>query len=126
MRVYTVQIDPLSAEDDRGAVLIREGFSWPAALFTVFWALYHRLWGGALLLAGLVGGLSAALALVGLDPLGEAAVEAAYFLLVGFSANDWRRRALARRGYLLAGVVVERNLDAAERGYFTRLAMTAA
>jgi hypothetical protein len=41
MRVYTVHIDPLSVAPDGDAVLVPEGFSWWAALFTVLWALYH-------------------------------------------------------------------------------------
>ena len=43
-RLYTVQTDPVSHEDDQGAVFLREGFSWGAALFTVLWAAWRGLW----------------------------------------------------------------------------------
>ncbi len=125
MRVYTVHIDPVSAADDRGTVLVREGFSWPAALFTVFWALYHRLWYGAALLLALGLALGAMLAWLGLGPLAETALEAGYLALVGFTANDWRRAALTRRGWLLADVVAARNAAQAEQRLFDRQAAAA-
>jgi hypothetical protein len=120
MQVYTVHIDPLSAEPDSGAVLVREGFSWPAALFGVFWALYHGLWDWALALlaAGLaIGGLAA---LGGLDEVGQAVVQLGTMALAGALSNDWRRWALSRRGYRLAEVVAGDDLAAAERRYFER------
>lgn len=121
MRIYTVHIDPLSVEDDRGAVLLREGFSWPAAIFSVFWAIYHGLWDWALVLLAAGLGLSAAVAYSGLDALGAGAVELGFSALVGAASNDWRRWALARRGYRLDDVVSGEDLAAAERRYFHRV-----
>ena len=120
MRIYTVHIDPLSAEDDRGAVLLREGFSWPAAAFSVFWAIYHGLWDWALVLLAAGLGLSAAVAFSGLDALSAGAVELGFAALVGATSNDWRRWALARRGYRLDGIVSGEDLAAAEQRYFSR------
>ena len=105
MRIYTVHIDPLSVADDRGAVFLREGFSWPAAIFSVFWAVYHGLWDWALIL--LAGGLalSAAVALSGLDRWGAGAVEAGLAALLGASSNDGWPRARAPRGHRLPGIL---------------------
>lgn len=120
MRIYTVHVDPISAFADQGAVLVREGFCWPAALFTVIWALYHRLWGGALVLVAVTAGFAAATTWWEVDPVGQAAVLAGFLALVGYTANDWRRGGLARRGYVLAGVVAGRDLTAAEQRFFDR------
>ena len=118
MRIYTVHVDPTSAADDRGVVLIREGFSWGAALFTVLWALWRGLWGwAAILLAGAVA-LDFASVWLGLDEVGVAVIEIALMLLVGFHGNDWRRARLKRWGYLFAGVVSGRDMAAAERRFF--------
>ena len=125
MRIYTVHVDPVSAARDREAALVPEGFCWPAALFTVFWALYHRLWGWALALAAIGGSLGGVAAWAHLDPAVSAAVQAGYLALVGFHANDWRRRRLARRGYLLADVVAARDFRAAEQRFFDRQALWA-
>ncbi len=120
MRVYTVHIDPLSAADDRGAQFLLEGCSWPAALFNIFWAIYHGLWDWALVLlaAGLI--LGAAVELAGLDPVSAAALEIGFTVLVGLTANDWRRWSLTRRGYRLDGIVSGADLGAAEQRYFSR------
>ncbi len=120
MRIYTVHVDPVSAAYDRGAVLVREGFCLPAALFTVFWTLYHRLWGWAAILLAIGAGLGAAAAWSGLHPAVQVTLEAGTLALVGFSANDWRRRGLARRGYVLGGVVAASDLAAAEQRFFDR------
>lgn len=120
MRVYTVHTDPASAAEDRDALFLREGFSWPAALFTVLWALWHGMWLTALglLAAGLA--IAVGAALIGLDPAGTAALQLGYAAIVGFSANDWRRRWLARKGRVFAGVVAAPDRASAEQRFFDR------
>ncbi len=124
MQIYTVQVDPLSSAADRGAVLVREAFCWPAAVFTVFWALYHRLWGWALILLVLGGALGVGVVELGLDPISQAAVQSGFMELGGFNANDWRRRRFARRGYVLADVAAGADLARAEQRFFDRQAAT--
>ncbi len=120
MRVYTVHIDPLSVADDRGAVFLREGFSWPAAVFSILWALYHGLWDWALVLLAAGLALSAAVEFSGLDGLSAGAVELGFMALVGATSNDWRRWVLARRGYRLDDIVSGEDMSAAEQRYFSR------
>ena len=118
LRLYTVQLDPVSHEDDAGAVFLREGFSWGAALFTLLWAAWRGLWvwAAALLVAEVA--MIGVHVWIGFDPVRWAALQLGYHLLVGFSANDWRRARLARRGHTDAGVVLGRNLVAAEQRFF--------
>ncbi|MGH6718392.1 MAG: DUF2628 domain-containing protein, partial [Alphaproteobacteria bacterium] len=47
--VFTADRLPLA--DPAAIVLVRDGFSWPAALVSVPWALAHRLWFAAPALA---------------------------------------------------------------------------
>ncbi|MEE8274937.1 MAG: DUF2628 domain-containing protein [Alphaproteobacteria bacterium] len=120
MRVYTVLVDPAATATDQNAVLVREGFSWPAALFTVLWALYHRLWLWAAILFAAGAVLGAGAAWLGLDAVSRAAIQLGYMALVGLNAEDWRRRRLVKRGYIFAGVAVGRNLVTAEQRFFDR------
>ncbi len=117
-RLYTVQIDPVSHEDDAGAVFLREGFSWGAALFTVLWAVWRGLWVWAAVLLAVEVVMIGVHAWIGFDPASWAVLLIGYRLLVGFSANDWRRARLARCGHHDAGVVLGRNLAAAEQRFF--------
>lgn len=126
MRLYTVHLSGRATSPDRDAVLVREGFCWPACLFTVFWALWHRMWLVALMLVLAGAGLNIGLKALGFDSLSQAAVMLGYLVLVGYGANDWRRRALERSGLVEVGVVVGDRREAAERRYFDRMKALAA
>jgi hypothetical protein len=52
------------------------------------------------------------------SPLSQAALSLLLAIAIGSAANDLRRWTLSRRGYRGEGVVVERNLIAAERRLF--------
>jgi hypothetical protein len=121
MRLYTVHIRRQSEKPDHEAILVRAGFSWGAFLFTVLWALWRRLWLAAFLI--LVGALliDSAAQLANFDELSETVLFVAYALFIGFAGNDWRRRALARRGFDEVAVVGAPSLDDAERRYFDHM-----
>ncbi len=111
MRVYSVHF----SSDFEGAqfALVKEGFCWPAFLLSVVWALWHRMWWVAAGLFAVSAILGSAGALLGLDPLSDAAISLAFALIIGFFANDMRRWALERRGYSDEGVVLGDNEDGA-------------
>jgi NhaP-type Na+/H+ or K+/H+ antiporter len=121
MRLYTVHIRRNSEAPDHQAILVREGFSWGAFLFTVLWALWRRMWLGAFLI--LLGALliDSLAQLANLDELSETVLFFAYALYIGFAGNDWRRRNLARRGFDEVAVVGARGIDDAERRYFDHM-----
>ena len=116
---YTVHVRG-RGRADRDVVLVKDGFSWPAFFFTLFWALWHHLWMFALLV--LASGFAVALAseLLALDPLTDAAVGLAWSVLIGFEANDARRRALARRDYDAEDVILGQSLAQAEHRFFQK------
>jgi hypothetical protein len=111
MRIWTVHVLPSSPErpqPEARAVLLREGFSWPAFLVPVLWLAWHRLWLFALGYLVVAGAVVASLP----DSAGfPVALALQYF--VGVHARDLRRRALARRGYVEAAVIAERDEDGA-------------
>ena len=107
MRVWTVHT--ASADiPPRAPVLVREGFSWGAFLFTLPWLLLRRLWLAALLW------VAVAVALLVLLPAaaGPVLLLAGQFLL-GCHAPELRRWGLRRRGYDGVHVVAERDEDRA-------------
>jgi hypothetical protein len=115
MRVYTVHLRCPGPDED--LILIREGFSWMAFLFTWIWALWNRLW---LFAAGLFAANAAVAATVwafGLHPWGQASLTLAVSIGAGYLAFDQRRRALEARGFEPMGVVAAPDLDAATRRF---------
>ncbi|HAD86887.1 MAG TPA: DUF2628 domain-containing protein, partial [Rhodospirillaceae bacterium] len=60
MRVFTVHIRRHALDPDKDVRLIKEGFSWPAFLFSFLWALWNRMWWTALGLFVIVSGVGLA------------------------------------------------------------------
>lgn len=100
-------------------ILVKEGFCWPAFLFTIPWAVWQRLW---LVAAGLLG--ISTITIVVLDWLGadQTVILISYFgiaILFGYHANDFRRNKLEQVGYLERAVVFGTTADAALWRYLT-------
>ena len=118
MQVYSIHLRPDARSPDRDAVVIREGFCWPAFLFGPFWALWHGLWPALIGILVALAALAGAGALLRPDPATEIALSLAFSLIVGFSGNDWRRAALARRGWRFEGLAAAPDRDTAMRRFF--------
>lgn len=121
-RIYTVHVRQWSASTDREAVFVREGFSWGAFLFSVLWALRYRMWLTALFVFAASVALGVISDVLRLDPLTQAAIGIGLGLIIGWEANDWRRRSLERRGYVNAAIIAAPSLLEAERRFFSRTA----
>jgi hypothetical protein len=118
MRTYTVHELSGAPADGKGIVFVREGFSWPAAVFTLLWLLAKRLW----IAAAFWFALSVALMFAGIG-LGvrEELMSVIYFVLQGclaVVAHDIERWTLAQKGYVEIGVASGRDLADAERDFF--------
>ncbi len=117
MRIYTIHLPSRFGPANADPVILKEGFNWAAAIFTVLWALWHRMWlvATALLVASAALGVGATL--FGLGPESRAVLMVGYAILVGFHANDWRRWSLERRDFEDAGIVAAPRADAALRRF---------
>ena len=103
MIVYTSHVKP-----NHLPVLVREGFSWGAAIFGWIWLLFEGAWVPALLvLAAAVGALTLSGYVQTPAPL------IAVFLVQGVFGRDLVRWSLRLRGYANAGPVAAATHDAA-------------
>lgn len=119
MRHYTVHLRrPVRTDAD--LVLIKEGFSWPAFLLSILWGLWHRLWLFSAALVGLQVLVGGVVHVAGLHPGTHLAVDLGIALLAGLFGNDFRRRALASRGFHPETVVAAKDLAAAEKRFLTK------
>lgn len=82
-------------------VAVNVGFSWPALLLGFIWALMKRLWGVALFMLG----VNLALGVIGLAgitaDLISLVLSIVFAIYCGMRANDWHRRILERKGYVV-------------------------
>ena len=108
MRVWTVHQRPAMAGKPARTVMVREGFSWLAALFPLIWFLAKRLW----LVAALYFALATLIGFVLPSTVSPWAMMALQ-ILTGFEARNLQRWSLERQGFRLMGVVQGRNEDGA-------------
>ena len=120
MRIYSVHIRRGGLDPDRDIVLVKEGFSWSAALFAPAWALWRGLWASAAVMLLSLGGLIALATGLGGAGMAMGWVLVGFSSVVGFLANDLYRGSLERRGFVLQDIVAAPNRDGAEYRFFDR------
>jgi Protein of unknown function (DUF2628) len=123
MPVYTVH-GPVANGADLAAAdkftFVRDGFHFWAAVATVLWLAWHRLW------LALLGWIVVTVAVeIGLAQLGagRGAIVAANVLiaiLMGFEAASLQRWTLSRRKWRQLDIVVADDEESAERRFFDR------
>lgn len=109
---------------------IKDGFSFPGAIFGAVWLLWHKIW--VLGSIGLIGGL----ALYGIFPSPEGylmgmpyghkfgladALNLAGCILVGAFGNQWRESSLIERGFDNISVEHAESADGAKGAYLRSL-----
>jgi len=122
MKIYTVHYRPESGVSLTGlandAILVKDGFSWPAFLVPFIWLLYNRMWivlaiyvAIEIALASIAGGLGLPEGLTMVCSLALSAI-------IGFQGNDFYRWSLERRRYTQHATVAGSSLPEAEHRFF--------
>ena len=101
-------------------VAVPERFSWTAALFPPFFALFNGLWLLLIFWIALVAGLAYVSRVIGDDAAFWLYLLVAVFM--GFEAPAFRRDGLLARGFVWRGDVVSSGEDLATRDYLLRAA----
>ena len=109
-----------STGDPSRAVFVKEGYAFAALIFTVLWALWHRMWVVSAILFTILALLNIAAGQWGLQPVVAGLLESAVGLIFGFEARRLWVMSLERGGYRNMGIVEGSNREAAELGYFSR------
>ncbi len=117
MRIYTLHQPSKSKNAAAEAVPVKEGFSWPGFFFSVIWALWYRLWFWAIAFAVANIVLSWVLARAGGNEFVQSTTSLALALIIGWTANDLRRRKLAKQGFKERAVMVANNKETALARY---------
>jgi len=115
MTVYTVHVRETGLKPT--LALVKDGFSWPAAIFGFIWALVIGAWDVALVLFLLQLAVGLAVPMLIGDPTAQAVIHLGVAVVVGLSANELRRWSLDRRNMFEEAVVTAHDKEEAERRY---------
>lgn len=115
MAVFRVFEHPTN-DPDR-TVFVREGFSGRAFVFSVLWALWHRMWAVAALLLAIFGSIMLVSQYSVLSELFVSLLNLAAGLIFGFEAQALRAASLSRAGYREAALVAASGVEEAEIKY---------
>jgi hypothetical protein len=125
-KVYTVHYRQEASGSLAGlaedAILVKDGFSWPAFFLAPLWLISKRMW---IVLAFYIAAELALTAVAYKGWLPEDALTVLSLgisLLLGLEGNDLYRWTLARRRYRERATVAGDNLVAAEHRFFTTVA----
>ena len=123
MTVYTVLVPTQQGRQAAAqAILLPDRFSRAAFLFGPLWLLWHRVWRGLIGYATIVILTLWAARWLGLHAAPLLAAPTLLALYLGLEGPALRRQALERRGFQFVDVVSARNLEEAERAFFSRWA----
>lgn len=117
MRLYSVHLRDYGRRTDRDLVLVKEGFSWMAFLFTVIWALAHRMWWVAMAVFALFVLIGSALVALGVGETTDGLITLALMVGLGMVGNDLRRWTLARADFQEVAIVSGKNAEDATRRF---------
>lgn len=118
MKIFTVYNKDDLARPLENTIILKEGFSWNAAIFQPLWALYHKMWSLAaiLLLLNLATRLLLSSGVIS-DNI-SAVIELTVFVIIGLCGNDWISENLMKNGYTMIGIVSGRDKIEAEQRFF--------
>ncbi len=123
MPVYTVHAPATSNLDFRATdrfTFVRDGFHVWAAILSVVWLAWHRLWLALIAWIVLLTALNVAMARLGVAGGVVLLVDGLLALLLGFEAASLKRWTLSRRRWRQLDIVVADDEEAAERRFFDR------
>ena len=123
MPVYTVHAPVANGADLAAAdkfVFVRDGFHFWAALASVVWLVWHRLWLALIGWVAVTVGIGFALGALGAGSREILVADILIAILTGLEAATLQRWTLSRRKWRQLDIVVADNEEAAERRFFDR------
>jgi len=105
MKLYNALIQKNKEGKIEDVVLLKEGFSCAAFLFSSFWFLYHKMWKEFFALLATSIFLASLPKFVSLSGFDKVMLEIALLLIVALNANFWLTQNLKKRGYEFVGLI---------------------
>ena len=116
MAIYRVFRAPGDEADK--AFFVKEGFSWAASVFSIPWALWHRMWVAAAVFLAIWAAISVGGYALGIETTVLPVIGLGVAILFGFEAERLKAWSLLRSGYRESAIVAGSSLAEAELRYF--------
>lgn len=113
MNIYSIYVNP--DKKDNNFILVKQGFTLFAAVFNIFWALYHRMW-LVLAVALVVNIIAFSLDSSGVSNLFQIII----MLIFGFFGAEMREHDLERKQYELEDIILANSEVEAEVKFLER------
>ena len=121
MRIYSIHIRRQGLNGEPDFAVIKEGFNWPAFLFSGLWALWCRLWLVALVTFLIIVLVLSMPWLIGGTELDQIILTLGCFVIFGTLANDIRRWCLCRADFVEVGIYIGHTSDEALFAYLSEV-----
>ena len=122
MKIYSVHYRQEAGASLTGladeAVLVKEGFSWPAFFVPLFWLIYKRMWIVLAVYIAIQIVLTSLAALIGLPDGPVFVCSFALSVIIGFEGNNLLRWTLERNRFRQQAIVAGKDLAEAEQRFF--------
>jgi hypothetical protein len=115
MKLHNIYIKKDSFDQIKDIKTVKEGFSFYAFFFAIFWFLYHKMWKYAAIIFIIY--LSFSFLGKSFGQNIQFAFELSFALLVGFNANYIRQKHLSEIGYEFLGSAFGKNELEAQLNY---------
>jgi hypothetical protein len=119
MKLYNALVKKNKSGKIEDFILLKEGFSFPAFIFSELWFLYHRMWREALALII----INCAFVYLGkiYSDFDQFFLEISFLTIIALNANYWLCETLLRKNYEFAGLVFGNNLDDAKLRFISNI-----
>jgi len=114
MKLFNIYLKKSDSQTIEDLVVIKDGFSFPAFWFSIFWFLQHRMWKECFGLVLVNAVLIFALNKGWFGSLDMLTIELGLLLIAGLNANYWYEQHLMTQKYQFVGCVFGENKDEAK------------
>lgn len=121
MKLYNVLTLNNKEGKTEDILFLKEGFSWLAFIFSIFWFLYHKMWKESFALFIIAGAFAFFEESQILFGDSKFIVEILLDFIIALNANHWFCESLVKKGYKFEGVIFAKNPAQARLRYVQNL-----
>ena len=121
MKLYNALIKKNKEGKIEDVKLLKDGFSWLAFCFSIFWFFYHKMWKEvfALLVVSIMFSLLEVAGI--LSGFNKVFVEVLFTFMIALNANYWFVESFKKQGYEFVGLVFGSDLASAKMRFISNL-----